>query len=634
LFIVNSIDRLAMVNNLHWTAGLHHDGSALYVSNPLPAIGETVTIKLRTPNRAPIQSIFIRSAPDGENHYDSMILKSDDGVSAWWEGELKAVNPRNQYRFRILTEEGAYYLNAAGCSRAEAPDYFDFKLLADYQAPTWVRSAVFYQIFPDRFHNGDPSNDVPDGAWSSEGKTTKRRPWGALPSSWSESGSLDFFGGDLAGVQQKLDYLRDLGVNAIYLNPIFDSETNHGYDIKDFHHVAPHMGGDEALAELRRALDDAGMRLMLDITPNHASHHHPWFLDAQQNADAPTAEFFTFYKRPDDYEAWFGVKTLPKLNYKSEALRDAMYRAPDSALRHWLREPYRIDAWRLDVMNMTARQGAIQLGNKVGRQIRRAVKGDNPQTYIIGEHFYDGSTHLQGDEMDAMMNYQGFLIPLRRWLIGYDLGHENGRPSADPVLLSGEAVLEQWTNFRAAIPWVIAAQQFNQLGSHDTSRILTILREDKALAKLAAVLLMTFLGVPCIYYGDEIGLEGGKDPDNRRTMPWDESAWDNDLHAHYQKLIRLRRAASALCDGGFQSLYGQDGLIAFQRHSSNQRLIVIGYRGPDKLASISVPVWQAGIPDGTTLTDYLSGKTYQVQDGALHLENLDKGAALVLEQAH
>ncbi len=282
-----------MYSQLHWTAGLHHDGSELYVSNPLPRCGETVTIRLRAPANAPIRHLFLRAAPDGEEDLKAMRCVHTDGVSSWWETGLTVTMPRTTYRFKVISSEGAYWVNALGVSRADSPDWFDFKLLADFAAPSWLEDAVFYQIFPDRFFNGDPSNDVPPGAWNNHhGFSTSRREWDEPPLHWSEGGGLDFYGGDLQGITQKLDYLRDLGVNALYLNPIFTAYTNHRYDTADYHNVDPYLGGNEALAELRRALDRAGMRLVLDVTLNHCGARHPWFVAAQADPNAPTAEYF------------------------------------------------------------------------------------------------------------------------------------------------------------------------------------------------------------------------------------------------------------------------------------------------------------------------------------------------------
>ncbi|MBZ0276069.1 MAG: DUF3459 domain-containing protein [Anaerolineae bacterium] len=620
-----------MPYSLHWTAGLHHDGSALYVSNPLPSAGERVTVRLRTPVDAPIRAIFVRTVPDGEGHHEPLRRVEQDTVSAWWSAEITMTMPVMHYRFKVMSSEGAYWLNALGVSRSDPLDHNDFKLLADFDSPDWVEDSVFYQIFPDRFHNGDPALNVPEGAWTKGRYRTRMREWGLPPLSHHEGGNLDYYGGDLPGIAQKLDYLQDLGVTALYLNPIFTAYSNHRYNIADFNQVDPYMGGETALVELRQALDRAGMRLVLDVTPNHCGSQHPWFTAAQQDANAPTADYFTFHQRPNDYESWLGHGSLPKLNYRSPALRMAMYRTPDSVLRRWLNEPYRIDGWRMDVANMTARHGMNQLAHEVWREIRGAIKGDHPQSFIFGESFFDGTPYLQGDQLDAVMNYQGFTMPLWAWLPGRPIDPEHIPAWFDPLPLPAEVMAEQWKHFMAAVPWAITRQQFNQLGSHDTPRILTVVNGDKRLLGLGVTLLMTYPGVPNIYYGDEIGMEGAWDPDNRRCMRWDESTWDTGLRAHYQRLIRLRRESPALRHGGFQHLYAADGLLVYQRQSAEQRLVVVGYCGPELLVAATVPVRQAGLADGAQLKHLFGSRVYTVAEGCLHLSDLKPGTALVLE---
>lgn len=609
------------MSTVHWTHTIHHDGSPCYVAAKEPiAPGATVTLRLRTGADALVERVFVRTNPDGEQHMIAMRQVASDALTRWWEVDIQVEMVRNNYRFLLMTNEGSWWLTAAGVVRYTPTDATDFRVLAHYHAPAWVHDSVFYQIFPDRFADGDSSNNVRDNDYLCYGKSVIARPWGAIPRTHRESGGVEFFGGDLWGIIQRLDYLQDLGVNALYLTPIFTSPSNHKYDTMDYKQVDAHFGGDEALIALREALDERDMRLMLDLVPNHCSSEHPWFLAAQADPHAPSAEFFTFYKRPDEYETWLGIRSLPKLNYRSLRLRSEMYAGEDSVARYWLRPPFRIDGWRVDAANMLARQGESQLGHKVGRGLRRAIKSTSPHAYLIGENFFDGSPQLQGDELDATMNYRGFSVPLQQWLVGFDASLAWRPEMRDPDLLPVEALAEQWQAFLAAIPWQIASQQFNLLGSHDTRRIHTVVGGDETLVRIAATLLFTFPGVPSIYYGDEIGLEGGSDPDCRRCMIWGEREWNSGRRAFYQKLVRLRRTLPALRHGGFQMLYAEGQTLAFLREAPEERLIVVARRSADGRQSL--PVRHGGLPDGMVLTDLISGAETTIEQGMLSLTNL------------
>jgi alpha-glucosidase len=602
---------------IDWTRSIHHDGSPGYVRTT-GSVGERATIRLRTGADAPVEAVFLRTCPDGEQSIVAMEPVGADTVCRWWQVEMPLAMLRTGYRFLVRARDGTLWYNALGVTRHYPTDANDFKLLAGYNAPAWVRDAVFYQIFPDRFADGDPANNVRDGEYRLGGRPVKARPWGEPPS--REHGSAEFYGGDLQGIAQRLGYVADLGASALYLNPIFLAPSNHKYDVADYERVDPHLGGEEGLIALRGALDERGMQLILDIVPNHCGATHPWFTAAQADPHAPTAEFFTFRRHPGEYESWLGVASLPKLDYRSERLRELMYAGEGAIMRRWLRPPFKIDGWRIDVANMLGRQGPSDLGHKIGRGIRRAVKAENPAAYILGEHFFDGTPHLQGGELDASMNYQGFSFPVWRWLAGFEIAAAMGRPWADPRPIATADLVAQWAAFRAAIPWQIATQQFNLLGSHDTPRLRHIVGGDMRLVRVAAALLFTYPGVPCVYYGDEIGLEGAGDPDSRRTMPWDEGRWDHDLRGFYQRLARLRREAPALRWGGFQLLHAGEHSVAFQREAPEERLVVVARRGADGLAAL--PVRHAGIPDGARLHDLLSGAEAAVAGGELPLAGL------------
>ena len=614
------------MQNPAWTRTVHHDGSPLYVQGESQLnykIGEKVKIRLRVEVDAPVERVFLRSYPDGEQAMTEMTPAPDPVNLAencrWWEVTFTVTMPQNPYRFLLLTPDGGWWYSAAGTTRFSPTDATDFKILAGFNQPDWVRSAVFYQIFPDRFADGDPSNNVQDGEYLIYGHPVIARKWGELPNTVRGFGGREFFGGDLQGITQKLDYLQELGITALYLTPIFTAPSNHKYDVADYREVDAHFGGNEALKDLRSALDRYGMRLMLDIVPNHSGKDNVWFTAALADPNSPTAGYFFFYQHPQEYESWFGTGTLPKLNYQSLALRDEMYAGENSIMRTWLRPPYRIDGWRVDVANMLGRQGESQLGHKVGRGMRKAVKQEDPQAYLLGEHFHDGTSHLQGDELDASMNYRGFSLPLLRWLCGFDTASPS-RPYADPHLLPSEALADQWQAFLAAIPWQIAVQQFNLLGSHDTPRVLTAAHNNLALAKVAAAILMTFPGVPCIYYGDEIGMEGGPDPDNRRTMIWEPEGWNSDMREFYRTLIKLRKELPVLQEGGFQLLYAEGETIAYQREMPGERLIVVARRGADDLAALLLT--GAGFTPDARFRELLTGVEGIHSDGHLFLDGL------------
>ncbi len=593
------------------------------------SIGDLATLRLRAGLETPIEMVLLRTCPDGEQRFTPMSPEaqpSDRQVGCcWWQVTIRLTQPVTAYRFLILTRDGPWWYNGSGLHRYVPTDAEDFRLLAGYAAPSWVKDSVFYQIFPDRFANGDARNDVREAEFVYRGEPAHARAWGEPPSASGPAAMVEFFGGDLPGIEQRLNYLADLGVNALYLNPVFAAFSNHRYDVVDYYQVDPHLGGDAALASLRQASRERGLRLILDIVPNHCGSMHPWFQAALADPHTPTAEYFTFHHHPDDYACWLGVRSLPKLNYRSEALRKAMYAGPDSVFRYWMRSPFSIDGWRLDVANMLARQGETQLGLEVGRGIRQAVKSENPQAYLLGENFFDASEQLQGDVWDAVMNYSGFSKPLLYWL-----SHFQVRQHGDPRLVtvdapwSTQALVDTWQAYRASIPWEIASQQFNLLGSHDTARILTVVGGDSRLNRLAAGLLLTYPGVPCVYYGDEVGLLGAES-ESRGCMPWDPQVWDPEMRLFYQALIHLRRNSTALSEGGFQVLAVEENMLAYLRDAEAEQVVVVAQRGPGTRPPGALPVGFGGIPDGTLMEEVLSGRQAVVAGGYLPLAALPPG---------
>jgi alpha-glucosidase len=617
-----------------YALSIHHDGSARYVrphATGALRLGDEVTLRVRAAPDAPIERLILRTCPDGEQLFTPMRLEGAPAGQAacrWWQATVRLTMPCTPYRFLVFTADGAWWLNGAGLQRHVPTDAEDFRLLAGYAAPTWTAESIFYQIFPDRFADGDPAGNVREGEFVYGGLPSRARRWGQPPGRGREA-MVEFFGGDLAGIVQRLPDLAELGVNALYLTPIFTAYSNHHYDVVDYEHVDPHLGGDTALVALRRATRELDFRYILDIVPNHCGVAHPWFQAAQADARAPTAEYFTFRRHPDDYESWLGVRSLPKLNYRSQALRQAMYAGPEAVFRRWLRPPYSADGWRIDVGNMLARQGADQLNAEIARDIRDAVKAENPAAYLLGENFFDGSPQLQGDGWDATMNYAGFTLPLWHWLRGFQVRLPGEpQPVAAATPWPTQALADTWRAFRAAIPWVIARQQFNLLGSHDTPRILTVVGGDRARCRLAAALLLTYIGVPCLYYGNEIGLGGADDLGARQCMPWDRTEWDLDLRAFYQALIRLRRSSPALREGGFQVLAVEEDGLAYLRDTDQEQVIVVAQRGPGARPAGPLPAAAAAIADGTEFTELFTGQVSRVTQGQLPLAAVPPGAQI------
>ena len=377
-----------------------------------------------------------------------------------------------------------------------------------------LASQVVYQIFPDRFAPGG-GNAAPAGQLRGWDESTLHQPY-----------ARQFFGGDLDGITGHLDYLADLGVTAVYLTPVFTAPSNHKYDATDLDAIDPMFGGEAALLRLLAALHGRGMKLVMDTVLNHVSDQHPWFRAARAG-DPAFRDFFTFL--PDgDYLCWKGHAHMPELNLANGALRDRLYRRPDSVVQRWLGRG--VDGWRFDV--------AQDVGLEVADELGELVRARFPEAWLIGEIFGFGGAWLKGGRgYHGTMNYY-FGTALLAWLKGEIGAVQVNRALADARDGYGLAgLLNSWT----------------VLSSHDTPRLRTAL-PGPAQVRLALLALMTLPGVPMLYYGEEVGLEGGADPDNRRPMPWDESRWDPGTRAWVKGLIAARRSRAALCHGDVQAL--------------------------------------------------------------------------------
>ena len=414
------------------------------------------------------------------------------------------------------------------------------------EPPEWVQDAVFYAIFPDRFRNGDPTNDPP-GTW----------PWGEPPDRDST------FGGDLQGIIDSLDYVEDLGVTAIYLNPINTAPSNHKYDVVDYTTVDPHLGGDAALRALVNEAHRRGMRIVLDGVFNHCGAGHPFFQDViRRGRSSPYWDWFIIHgdrviQEPyPNYACWAGVRSLPEWNHANPAVREYLL----SVVRHWL-VGYGIDGWRLDAVE--------HMPPDFVREIRRTVKEANPEAYVLGEVMGLAAGWFKFQALDGVMNY-------RLWEA---LVHFIAWDSWDaPRFLAYLKGL--WGSYPRANLYA----SYNLTGSHDKPRILTLCGGNRRKVALFIATIIALPGAPAIYYGDEIGLEGGDDPDCRRCFPWDPARWDTELRGLFRRLIQLRRTEPALRRGELR--FGETKARAFSliRELADHRIVFLLNAGDDEVS--------------------------------------------------
>jgi cyclomaltodextrinase len=488
-------------------------------------------------------------------------------------------------------------------------------MLAHVVTPDWVKDAVFYQIFPDRFAH---SERVP--------KPSDLEPWDSPPTVYG------FKGGDLLGVAEHLDYLENLGINAIYFNPIFQSAANHRYHTHDYYRVDPILGGNEAFRELLDAAHARGIRVVLDGVFNHASRGFYQFYHTLENgAVSPYLDWFHFdeerlqagerldaYPSPGKerrlrcsrrslqelgYQAWWDLPALPKFNTDTPAVRSFIF----DVARHWV--AFGIDGWRLDVPHEID-------DDTFWQEFRGVVKAANPQAYIVGEIWSDAGRWLRGDQFDAALNYV-----FNRACLGFFGGERldtTQRPGGFTLQsLSAVQFANAIDSLLSLYNWQVALVQLNLLSSHDMPRFLTLVRGDKVALKLATLFQVTFPGAPCIYYGDEIGMEGKHDPDCRRAFLWDEARWDHDLLAFFRRAIGLRHEHPALRQGHYLRLHtdNEQGVYTFARQGEEETLVVVLNNGPAGY-DLDVPV-EGLFSDGTALHDLWEGGRARVAAGHL-----------------
>ncbi len=465
-----------------------------------------------------------------------------------------------------------------------------------FETPAWVHHAVFYQIFPDRFAKSKKII-----------KPNNLEPWLSPPT------PNGYKGGDLLGIFEKLDYLQDLGINAIYLNPIFQSASNHRYHTHDYLKVDPMLGGDVALKKLLKGAHKRNMRVVLDGVFNHCSRGFFQFNDILENGpQSAYVDWFDIrgyplnaYSGDPNYRCWWGLPALPEFNTENPQVRDYIF----SVAKYWIDQG--IDGWRLDV--------PFEIDDDTfWQEFRRVVKNANPEAYITGEIPMDASKWLAGDQFDGVMNY---LLSYGIWLyfggndadqesLGHWLTHAPGMG-----VLDLQKFVSHVEHMLTIYPKQAVFAQMNLLDSHDTTRFITTLKGRKDLFLLAVLFYMTYPGAPSIYYGDEIGLDGCNDPDCRKSFPWDDHLWDTDILGFYQKCISIRHAHPALRTGEFKTLYAKDDVMIYLRHLDQDQVLVAFNRSP-QTQHVNLPV-HVLFANGSVLKHELASGVIAIQDGMI-----------------
>ena len=553
----------------------HHDGSEAYVLESPAELGDELTVLLRVPRSARPDTVAVRRVHDGEPRTVEAVVDRETDGAVWWRATFPVHNPATPYRWLLAGGSVGYaWLNGLGAHDHDVPDADDFVVTPGDAGPDWHLESVVYEVFPDRFASS--GLDVEQPEWAVP------REWDDLPTGRGPDTPFEWFGGDLRGVQERLDHLTGLGVNVLYLTPVFPAGSTHRYDATSFDAVDPLLGGDDAFSSLSRAAHERAIRVVGDVTTNHVGAGHAWFTAAADGA-ALEREFFYFDDALEHgYECWWGIPSLPKLDYGSVELRERMYRGESSVVRRWLRPPYELDGWRVDVANMTGRLGAVDHLPEVARGVRAAAVATRPDALVVAEHAHDARTDLRLGAWHGTMSYSGFMRPVWGWLRGEALPAELvegffGLPVGVPRL-AGRPAIQTMKAFRAGIPWPATLHSWLILDSHDVARFRTVAgSRDRQLVGVG--LQMTTPGVPMVFAGAEIGLEGAWGEDARRTMPWSHpETWDRELLDAYRGLIALRCGSRALARGGIRYLHVSDDAIAYVREARGDAVLCLAVR--------------------------------------------------------
>ena len=551
--------------------------SSLYVKPLFPKVGDKIKISIFVNKKLKINKADFCVL---ENGFINHLMMNKNEPFYEIEIEMKKRELRWYFNFQYEKDENieTVYITRFGVQTLLPVNNCAFLLKGGLEEPEWISSSTCYQIFPDRFKKGDENIGAKDEEYEFDGGKVKVMNWEEIPLPFEEGHCLDFYNGDLKGVEDSVKHFKALGVNAVYLNPIASALTTHRYDCIDFFNVDERLGGNKAYKRMIETLHENGIKVITDISINHTGSQNPWFLDAKNNGIY--SEFY--YKKEDgSYEFWNGVKTLPQLNYSSEKLRNLIYKDKNSVMRKFLKKDFGQDGWRLDVANQVGIFGEDNFCKEIWREVRKAVREENKKAYLVGEDWEDSSEFLQGDMWDATMNYLGSGRLIRRWAGERDrfqLPFEEDSPSKDRPFTGFELAENLKQVFNSMLPQMMFFQ-FNLIDSHDTPRLHNNQKVfDFDIYRGGVMLLYLIPGMPSIYYGDEIGLEGKVDSveNSRYPMIWDENKWNKDFYKLYTKLGKLRQDNKALFAFGQYKILGNwDNCLAFARYNEEKAIVLL-----------------------------------------------------------
>lgn len=671
---------------------LFSDMTAAYVDPPEPNAYSLVTIRFRTAKNN-IDHVYI--VIKNEKHL-MLKFKSDEQFD-FYEFELQLDDEKVEYYFEIVVGRVTCYYDMRGVAK-EIQDYYKFTLIPGQKIPSWAKGAVMYQIYVDRFCNGDPTNDVLTDEYNYIGEhVTRVTDWDKYP---AVMGVREFYGGDLQGVLDKLDYLEGLGIDVIYFNPLFVSPSNHKYDIQDYDYIDPHVGkivddqGDllqpgqsenrfatryinrvankknldasnKLFAKVVKEAHKRGIKVILDGVFNHCGSFNKWmdreriyenFEGYEKGAfvagDSPYRYYFDFndanrWPYNPTYDGWWGHDTLPKLNY--EGSRD-LYNYVLEIGRKWVSPPYNADGWRLDVAADLGHSPAFN--HQFWKDFNKAVKQANPNAIVLAEHYGNPKEWIEDGSWDTVMNYDAFMEPLTWFLTGVQKHSDDFRQD---LLGNADAFWGAMHHHGAAFTMSSLQSAMNELSNHDHSRFLTRTNHvvgrvntlgpeaannnvNKAVLREAVVVQMTWPGAPTIYYGDEAGVCGFTDPDNRRTYPWGHE--DQELIQFHRDIIKIHKQNEELKTGSLKYVDGDYNIIAYSRFNESDRCVVIVNNNDHEICK-EFSVWDSGVlrecvmqrlilttEDGYTLEPC----EYPVVSGKVKVQ-LPKFSAIVLKHA-